>query len=50
MAYHTGDPRSSPGRTVCRKSVRVSQINFYLPRAIPHTRYGGISKGTGGDV
>ena len=33
LAYHTGDPGSIPGRAVCRKSVRVSEVIFHLPPA-----------------
>ena len=32
-------------RAVRQKSMRVSEVSFYLPLAIPHARYGGIQKG-----
>ena len=35
-----------PVGAVRRKSVRISEVIFYQPSAIPHARYGGISKGT----
>ena len=41
LAYHSGDPGSIPGGGSWSKSVRVSEVNFYLLHAILHARSQG---------
>ena len=40
LAYHSSDPCSIPSPAIFRKSMRVSEVNFHLPPAIHHVRYG----------